>query len=61
MIPLELQKEIPQLKYLIPNEIYALKTCNNPNILGYIDDYSSKTNVYIITEFCDSGNLSEML
>ncbi|CAD8142078.1 unnamed protein product [Paramecium pentaurelia] len=46
---------------LLRNEIKALKSFNHQNILKLFDVYQTENNTYIITEFCDSGDLEKFL
>lgn len=43
--------------YLLNNEVNALKQLKHPNILQTVDILMTKNNVYIITEFCEGGDL----
>ena len=45
----------------LTNEIRILKGINHPNIVRLIDLKKTKTHVYIVTEFCNGGSLSECL
>ena len=42
---------------LLYSEIEILKTLKHPNILNCIEVFSSNNNCYIITEFCNEGDL----
>ena len=44
-------------KYLFNNEVNALKSIKHPNVLNTIDILMTKNNVYIITEYCEGGDL----
>ncbi|CAD8137639.1 unnamed protein product [Paramecium octaurelia] len=46
---------------LLKNEIRALKSFNHQNILKLFDVYQTENNTYIITEFCDSGDLEKFI
>ncbi|CAK58292.1 unnamed protein product (macronuclear) [Paramecium tetraurelia] len=48
-------------KQLLKNEINALKSFNHQSILKLIDVCQTSNNTYIITEFCDSGDLDKYL
>jgi serine/threonine-protein kinase ULK/ATG1 len=51
-------------KYLenaIFSEIYLLKRFNHTNIVRFKDVLTSKNSLYIITEFCKSGDLREII
>lgn len=51
----------PVQKYLLSNEIRILRKLNHKNILGVKDIIESTNNTYIITEFCDGGDLGKLL
>lgn len=42
---------------LLKNEILTQKALNHPNIVQVFDQLMSSNRVYIITEYCESGNL----
>ncbi|CAD8144929.1 unnamed protein product [Paramecium octaurelia] len=48
-------------KQLLKNEINALRSFNHQSILKLIDVCQTSNNTYIITEFCDSGDLDKYL
>lgn len=50
----------PQKK-MLEGEIEALKKLNHPNILKCHDIFSTANNCYIITEFCNEGDLENLL
>jgi len=39
------------------NEINMLITVDHPNILKYYERFEDKHNYYIVTEFCEGGEL----
>jgi serine/threonine protein kinase len=43
------------------NEIKILNRCRNENIINYIDVMKTKSNFYIILEYCEGGNLAEYI
>lgn len=43
------------------NEINALRALNHKNVLRTIDILMTKNNVYIVTEFCEFGDLQQMI
>jgi len=47
--------------HLLQNEISALKKLKNQNILQLCDILQTKNNVYIFTEFCNGGDLRNIL
>jgi serine/threonine protein kinase len=53
--------ETPKLKELVQTEITVLQRCCNDNVIRYIDSFSSSKNVYILTEFCNGGDLEEYI
>ena len=46
---------------LLKNEISALKSFNSNNILKLFDVFQTQNNTYLITEYCDSGDLSNRI
>ena len=42
-------------------EVELLRSLTHPNIVAFIDLIQSKTHVYIIMEFCDGGDLRDVL
>eukprot|EP01017_Pseudomicrothorax_dubius_P037124 TRINITY_DN539_c0_g4_i1.p1 TRINITY_DN539_c0_g4~~TRINITY_DN539_c0_g4_i1.p1 ORF type:complete len:490 (+),score=155.12 TRINITY_DN539_c0_g4_i1:49-1470(+) len=46
---------------LLINEVEALKKLRSPSIVRFIDLKMTKNNIYLITEFCDSGDLCAYL
>ncbi|CAD8140140.1 unnamed protein product [Paramecium pentaurelia] len=46
---------------LLKNEINALKAFNHKNIMKLYDVFQTQNNTYIITEFCDSGDLNNYI
>ena len=49
-------------KSLLASEIEVLKTFKqSKNIIEVYDIYTTKNNTYIITEFCDGGDLSKLI
>ena len=48
-------------KKMLEGEIEALKRLNHPNILKCHDIFSTANNCYIITEFCNEGDLEHLL
>jgi serine/threonine protein kinase len=46
---------------LLNNEIKVLKCCNNNNIIKLYDIKKTSNNIYLITEFCNEGDLYETL
>ena len=45
-------------RQLLNNEVEVLLQLKSPNILKVFDIFSSQNNTYIITEFCDKGDLA---
>ena len=46
---------------VLMNEIETLKRLKNENILRLYDVYNTVNNTYIITEYCDSGDLGSFI
>jgi calcium-dependent protein kinase len=51
----------PKAKKYLDNEISILKDINHPNIIKLIDIKDTSKYCYIVTEFCNGGNLSSCL
>ncbi|KAL4459937.1 hypothetical protein ABPG74_003463 [Tetrahymena malaccensis] len=47
--------------FLLKNEISVLKKLSNINCLKLFDVFHTANNTYIITEFCDHGDLKELI
>jgi len=47
--------------YKLNNEINILKTNKNPNLEKLIDYKKTDNNIYLVTEYCNGGNLSKCL
>jgi serine/threonine protein kinase len=48
-------------RQMLEGEIDALKKINHSNVLKCHDIYSTVNNCYIITEFCNEGDLDNLL
>lgn len=48
-------------KEMLECEIEALKTLKHPNILRCFDVFTTVNNCYIVTEFCNDGDLAGLL
>ena len=60
VIPIDnINSEISKAKVL--DEINILTTLDHPNIMKIYEFYEFENNIYIITEFCDNGNLLDKL
>jgi len=46
---------------LFENEIRALRTCKNINIIKLINLKKTSNNFYLILEYCNDGDLAEIL
>jgi len=46
---------------LLENEIKVLKSCDNPNIMKLYDMKKTANNFYLITEYCNEGDLGDYL
>ena len=50
-----------EAKRYLNNEIYIMKDINHPNIIRLIDIKINSKSVFIITEYCNGGNLEDYL
>ena len=50
-----------KFKELFENEVRALKTCKNINIIKMIDIKRTSHNIYMILEYCNEGDLKDYL
>ncbi len=48
-------------KFLLENEIKVLKKLNHPNVLNLKEIYETVNNTYLITDFCNNGDLAKIL
>ena len=55
----EIKNEVK--KYLLDSEINALKRMKNPYVLDLKDIFITQNNTYIITEYCNDGDLAALL
>ena len=46
-------------KDLLQTELKCIKKISHPNLLKYIDSYETVNNCYIITEFCEGGDMEK--
>ncbi|XP_050520083.1 serine/threonine-protein kinase GL21140 [Daktulosphaira vitifoliae] len=53
--------EAPQMSQMIENELSILKTVSHPNIINLISDLVTLTDVYLITELVNGGDLFEAI
>lgn len=49
VIPESLMKQTPKLEELVKTEIKVLKTCRNDNVIRFVDNYRTDSNVFIFT------------
>ena len=56
-----LMDQTPKLKELVQTEITVLRRCMNDNVIRFVDTFSNNQNVYILTEFCNGGDMEEYL
>jgi len=49
--------QTPKLKELVQTEITVLRRCMNDNVIRFVDTFSNNQNVYILTEFCNGGDM----
>ena len=57
-------RKISENKYLLDllnNEVSILKNINHPNILKLFDVLNTANNIYIVTEYCNEGDLGNKL
>lgn len=47
--------------HLLKNEIEIMQELNHPNIVKFIDVYYTHKHCYIITEYCEGGNLEKYI
>jgi hypothetical protein len=47
--------------FLLKNEINVMRKINNINCLKLLDVFQTSNNTYIITEFCNQGDLKDLL
>ncbi|CAD8137375.1 unnamed protein product [Paramecium octaurelia] len=45
----------------LKNEVESMRTLNHPNIVKFLDYYETQNNIYIISEFCDGGDLRDLI
>ena len=50
--------EKPDIMRRLTNEIRILKGIKHPNIVRLIELKKTKTHVYIVTEYCNGGDLT---
>ena len=58
---LSLYSRNKKAKNYLNNEIFIMKDINHPNINKLIDIKINSENVFIITEYCNGGNLEDFL
>ena len=56
-----LMRQTPKLEELVKTEIKVLKTCQNENVIRFIDTFQSEHSVFIAMEYCNGGDLEEYL
>jgi len=61
VIPNKKFLEVPKLEELTRNEIRLLSTIKNPNVIRFEQMLRTTNNMYMIYEFCNGGNLEELL
>ena len=49
------------MEELVKTEIKVLKSCQNENVIRYVDSFQSERSVFICTEFCNGGDLEQYL
>lgn len=48
-------------KKLLANELECIRKIGHAHLLQYIDTYETTNNVYIITEYCEGGDMDKQL
>lgn len=38
-----------------------LKSCNNDNVIGFVDSFKSDKYIFVVMEYCNGGDLEEYL
>lgn len=61
IIPQKLLTQTPKLEELVKTEIQVLKSCSNENVIRFVDTFRNGTNLFIVTEFCNGGDLEHYL
>ena len=51
-------KSDPRQRVALMREIEALKDTSHPNVLGLADVFRTKSHYYIVTEYCNGGDIS---
>lgn len=42
-------------------EITVLKSCKNDNVIRYVDSFETSEFLFIVTEFCNGGDLDQLI
>ena len=58
---MKLQKEMIIMRKKLVDEIGILKNLEHPNIMKIYECFDDKENVYIISEYCDEGDLNDFI
>lgn len=61
VIAQKLMRETPKLEELVKTEIKVLKSCKHDNVIRFVDSFRTDNYVFIITEFCNGGDLEHYL
>jgi len=48
-------------RFLLNNEIFVLSRLRSPHILELLDVFQTASNLYLITEYCEEGDLRRLL
>ncbi|KAL4467461.1 hypothetical protein ABPG72_000671 [Tetrahymena utriculariae] len=54
-------KENPKLQELFNQELKLLKSIKSQHVIRYIDDFSNNDSSFLVSEFCNQGDLSTLL
>ena len=57
VLPKEKVYSHPKYLKLVRTEIAVLKSCSNDNVLTFFESFETNHHVFIVTEFCNGGDL----
>lgn len=61
VIAQKLMRDTPKLEELVKTEVKVLKGCKNDNVISFVDTFKTDNYLFIITEFCNGGDLEHYL